>query len=62
MSESSPYRWVEAARVTHRTRFPFKATINGEEVVVWPDWIERIRDPDDAIYDAHFDELEEENG
>lgn len=23
-----------------RTKFPFGATINGEEVFVWPDWIE----------------------
>jgi hypothetical protein len=23
-----------------RTKFPFKATINGREVIVWPDWIE----------------------
>jgi len=23
-----------------RTKFPFKATINGDEAIVWPDWIE----------------------
>ena len=30
----------------HLTRFPFAATINGEPVFVWPDWIER---EDDAL-------------
>ena len=24
----------------HNTKFPFAATINGEPVTVWPDWIE----------------------
>ena len=24
-----------------RTKYPFLATINGEPVIVWPDWIER---------------------
>lgn len=28
------------ARPDARTKFPFKATINGREVIVWPDWIE----------------------
>jgi hypothetical protein len=23
------------------TKFPFAATVNGEPVTVWPDWIER---------------------
>jgi len=29
-----PARWAE-------TKYPFLATINGEPVTVWPDWIER---------------------
>ena len=30
------------------TRFPFAATINGTEVVVWEDWIEWPREERDA--------------
>ena len=26
--------------IEHRTKFPFKAKINGVERTVWPDWIE----------------------
>jgi len=32
------------------TKFPFKAEINGEPVIVWPDWIER---PDDEQGDFY---------
>ena len=36
-----------------RTKFPFKATINDEEVVVWPDWIERPATP---LYEPDYEE------
>ena len=29
------------------TVFPFAATVNGEPVVVWPDWIEREEPSDE---------------
>lgn len=28
-----------------KTKFPFKAVINGEPVIVWPDWTEREEEP-----------------
>jgi hypothetical protein len=31
---------ADDAPIERRTRFPFKATIAGTEVIVWPDWIE----------------------
>lgn len=30
----------EAAAPSPRTKYPFAATINGNPVTVWPDWIE----------------------
>lgn len=34
-------RWpVDGGVPPDRTKFPFAATINGHDVVVWPDWIE----------------------
>jgi hypothetical protein len=39
--ETSPFRWIEQARQPKpRPKFPFVATINGERVIVWPDWFE----------------------
>lgn len=32
--------------IEHRTKFPFAATINGEPVTVWHDWIEWPDDED----------------
>jgi hypothetical protein len=54
----SPYRFIEETLLASRTRYPFRATINGEPVIVWPDWIERD-DSDDDPYDVPW-EVEEE--
>jgi hypothetical protein len=45
---ASPYAWIrEAEEVWPPTKLPFKATIclapgDEYEVIVWPDWIERV--------------------
>ena len=33
------------------TKYPFAATINDEEVIVWPDWIEYLEQDDPMIED-----------
>ncbi len=37
-----PQRQPPESEIVHpKTKFPFKVILNGEEVTVWPDWIER---------------------
>lgn len=40
-----------------KTQFPFKATINGEEVIVWDDWIEY---PSRDLYEPDYEQEEDE--
>lgn len=49
-SRSGPVtvKWLPGFEPVHtKTKFPFAATINGEPVVVWPDWIEHQKSEED---------------
>lgn len=61
----SPYRWIKQAQEHHVWSYPIKATIRpwegrseGDyEVIVWPDWIEKVEEvnPYEPDYELEYD-------
>jgi hypothetical protein len=40
LTDPSPFLWVRQAEEKNRWRYPIRATINGEEAILWNDWTE----------------------
>lgn len=39
-----------------KIKFPFAATINGDECIVWPDWIEWPEDPYEPDWEGEWEQ------